>query len=89
MSDSQVQLALQEKWKAGHDAVLIENYRTQSGEWPKLVVAVKDPAQLRSPDAHFDPAKRHLANIYYSLPGGGLIAAGALGQGGVAAEDRE
>lgn len=67
--------ALKDAWAAGHDAVLIRNYTSHGGKSGDILV-VKDPAQLRSRFAVFDPSKSHLADLLASLAI--VPAAGAL-----------
>lgn len=61
--------AIEEAWKAGHDAVLLRNHRAAYGG-DSLIV--KNPNQLRSPQAAFEPKRRNSSNL---LAGFGAAAA--------------
>ena len=70
----------------GYDTVVLKNYDTGAIGGGMTVLIVKDPAQLRSVNAAFDPAKRDSANLM-SANGGRLGA--ALGPiGGVSAQEK-
>jgi hypothetical protein len=59
----------------GHDSVLIRNYNTQDGKKGTDILAVRDPEQLRSWFAKFDPAKilsRNLLAGFSGLSGAGM-----------------
>lgn len=70
----EVAATLADSWDAGFDSVLLKNYSTPSGKNGDVVV-VKDPSQLRSVNAAFDPSKSDSANLLAadqargSLPG--------------------
>ena len=70
----EVAATLADSWDAGFDSVLLKNYSTPSGKNGDVVV-VKNPSQLRSVNAAFDPAKSDSANLLAadqargSLPG--------------------
>ena len=67
--------ALKDAWAAGHDAVLIKNYTSHGGKSGEILV-IKDPAQLRSRFAVFDPSRSHLADLLASLaivPAAGVV----------------
>ena len=75
--------ALKDAWEAGHDAVLMKNYTSHGGKSGDVLV-VKDPAQLRSRFAVFDPSKSHLADLLASL-----AVAPAVGVAGTWSEDSQ
>ncbi|MFI5014540.1 MAG: hypothetical protein ACHQAY_19575 [Hyphomicrobiales bacterium] len=58
----------------GHDAVWIKNFSTRSG--PTQLLVVKNPNQLRSRFAKFDPAERDSPDL---LAGLGALGVGAAG----------
>jgi hypothetical protein len=60
-------------WDRGHDAVLLKNYTTPTGQTSNFLV-VRDRAQLRDPAATFDPAKKDSPDIMAGLAGLGLLA---------------
>jgi hypothetical protein len=68
LSMSEVALAVRDAWAAGHDAVVIQNYtRGPFGRVaPTEHVIVRNPNQLRSRFAGFDPSKSHLADLLAS-----------------------
>jgi hypothetical protein len=70
-SDGMVAETLRDSWENGFDAVVL---RSQDG---RESVVFKDPAQLRSPFAKFDPKKRDSADLLAGvIPG--AVGAGAL-----------
>lgn len=73
--------AVQDAWDAGHDAIMFTNYTTPGGATGKSFIMVKDPSQLRSVNAAFDPDKRDSADLLASLTG----TAGAAGLAAAAA----
>lgn len=72
--------AVVDAWKDGYDAIQFRNYTTPSGKKGSFVL-VKDPSQIRSVNAAFDPAKKDSADLM-----AGLAAAG-IGVGAMAPED--
>ena len=77
-TNQQIAATLQDAWDKEYDAVLFTNYTTPSGVTGQQIVVVKNPAQLRSPQAAFDPRKRNSSDLLagLSLP----LAAGAASQ---------
>lgn len=65
----------------GRDAVVLRNYTTPGGRTGETVVVLKEPNQLRSPTAAFDPAKRDSSDLLASLGGLGVAGGAALAQG--------
>jgi len=61
----------------GHDAALLENYKTPAGA-VKDVIVVKDLAQLRDPGVKFDPKKRMSRNIMAGVAGASAVPLSAL-----------
>jgi hypothetical protein len=55
-STMEIAVTLDEAFANGFDAVLFRNFEGSTG--PTSILVVRDPAQLRSPHAAFDPAKR-------------------------------
>lgn len=78
--DREAAVAIASAFDDGFDAVRILNYRTPGGKTGQTTVVVKDPSQLRSIFAAFDPKKRDSANL---LAG---IGAGVAGTGLVASQ---
>jgi hypothetical protein len=64
---------LADAWAQGHDSVLLKNY-TLPGGISGDVLVVRDPAQLRSPFAQFDPAKRYSRDLLAGLAGTEIFA---------------
>ena len=52
-------------WKNGYDAIQFRNYTTPRGTKGSFVL-VKDPKQIRSVNAAFDPAKKDSSNLLAS-----------------------
>lgn len=76
----EVAATVQEAWDQGFDAIKFDNYTTPGGEKGRSFVLVKDPSQIRSVNAAFDPAKKESANLLASaLPG--ALGIGALSGG--------
>jgi hypothetical protein len=75
-TNAQLFATLEDAWARGHDSVLLKNYTRHGGKSGAALV-VKDPAQLRSPFAVFDPAKKHVNDLLASLAV--VPAAGAVG----------
>jgi hypothetical protein len=75
-TNGQIAATLDAAWEAGYDAVLIKNYTGHGGK-SGAVLAVKDPAQLRSPYAEFDPAKIDFNDLLAGAVG--IPAAGVVG----------
>ncbi len=63
LADWEIQATLREAFDAGHDAVMMKNYTRPGGKKPETVIVVRDQAQLRSPNAAFDPRKRDSADL--------------------------
>lgn len=78
-TNHQIAATLDEAWKSGYDAVLLTNYTSPGGLTGQQIIIVKDPAQLRSPFAAFDPAKRSSADLLAGA--GGAIVAGGVAAG--------
>jgi hypothetical protein len=76
--DHEIAATLSKAWGDGYTSVLMRNYTTPGGKTPRDILAVRDPAQLRSPFARFDPAKRNSSDLLASIAGFPL-AAGVAG----------
>jgi len=50
----------------GHDAVMLRNYTSPEGKTGREVLVVRDPSQLRSPYAAFDPDRVDSADLLAS-----------------------
>lgn len=70
-------------WDQGYDAIRFVNYTGPDGQPGKSFLIVKDPSQIRSVNAKFDPKKKGSSNLLASLAGLGAAAglAGTEGQG--------
>jgi hypothetical protein len=88
LKDAEIQASLKEAWDQGHDAVMLRNYTSPGGRSGDILV-VKDPAQLRSPNAKFDPAKRNSNDLSASIAAllGSGAAVHALGEATSQAND--
>lgn len=64
-------------WDNGFDSVVLKNYTSPGGRKGDILV-VKNPNQLRSPYAAFDPRKRDSANLLAGIGAVGAIPAAAL-----------
>lgn len=65
-TNQEIAATLADAWGRGYDAILFRNYTTPGGAAGKNILIVKDPAQLRSPAAAFDPAARDRPGIMLS-----------------------
>jgi hypothetical protein len=71
-TNEEVAATLAQAWDDGFDAVMLHNYTSPGGR-SGSILAVKDPAQLRSPFARFDPAKRNSANLLAGIADVGIL----------------
>jgi hypothetical protein len=55
-------------WSQGYDAVMLKNYTSLGGKKGDILV-VKNPAQLRSPYAKFDPRQRNSRDLLAGIAG--------------------
>jgi hypothetical protein len=60
-----------DSWKNGYDAIHFKNYTTPSGTKGSFTL-VKDPAQVRSVNAAFDPAKRNSRDLMAGVAATGI-----------------
>ncbi len=65
---------LKDAWADGYDAVMLKNYQTPGGGTGRTILVVKDPSQLRSPNAKFDPGKRDSSDLLAGVAGASLLA---------------
>jgi hypothetical protein len=77
--DFEISATLQDAWDNGFDAVRLKNYTTPSGKTGENVWVFRNPNQLRSPNAAFDPANKDSANLLASLLAAGVFGAGVAG----------
>lgn len=59
----EVAASLSNAFQSGYDTVALRNYTTPGGSSANTVLVVKDPAQLRSVNAAFDPALKDSRNL--------------------------
>jgi hypothetical protein len=72
----EIAATLAQAWDDGYTSVLLKNYTSPGGKKGDILV-VRDPNQLRSPYAAFDPARRDSADLLASFGGGGVLGGGA------------
>jgi hypothetical protein len=83
----QVAATLAEAFENGYDSVVLKNYTTPNGSTGNVVVIARDPSQLRSTSAAFDPAQVGSANLLAAnagAPAAGVVnslLAGYYGDG--------
>lgn len=73
-------------WKQGFDAIQFKNYTTPAGTKGSFVL-VKEPNQIRSVSAKFDPAKKESGNLMAGALPTGAVGAGALLAGGLTPQE--
>jgi len=78
--------AVADSWQQGFDAIQFKNYTTPQGGKGSFVL-VKDPSQIRSVNAAFDPAKKESSNLLAGLGGAGILGASMLTPEQAAAAD--
>lgn len=71
-TNQEVYLAVSEAWDAGYDAIMFKNYTTPGGDSGKSFILVKDPEQIRSVNAKFDPKKRDSDSLIAGISSLGL-----------------
>jgi len=79
----EVASAVQDAWEQGFDAIMFNNYTTPGGKAGKKFILVKDPSQIRSVNAKFDPSNKESSNLLASM--GGV----SVGLGGVLSDDAQ
>jgi hypothetical protein len=72
-AEGEIQASLKKAWDQGYDAVMVKNYTSPDGRTGTVLV-VKDLAQLRSPNARFDRAKRGSSDLLAGVAGAGMLA---------------
>jgi hypothetical protein len=72
-AEGEIQASLKKAWDQGYDAVMVKNYTSRDGRTGTVLV-VKDLAQLRSPNARFNPAKRDSSDLLAGLAGAGILS---------------
>jgi hypothetical protein len=77
LQDSEIQARLKDAWDRGHDAVMVKNYTRPGGQKPEPVIVVRDPNQIRSPSAAFDPELKTSRNLLAGLAGLVMMPVGA------------
>lgn len=64
--------AVADAWDEGYDSIMLTNYKIAGSEAPRKVILVKDPNQLRSPNAKFNLKDKLSPNLLASVVGGGV-----------------
>lgn len=85
LSQEEIEATLAQAWDEGSDAVMIKNYTRSGSKTPENIIVVRDPAQLRSPAAAFDPAKKFSPDLLAAGGPGGI----APGMAATMPNDRE
>lgn len=65
-TNMEVAATVQDAWDQGFDAIKFDNYTTPKGEKGRSFVLIRDPNQIRSVNAAFDPQKKDSANLLAS-----------------------
>jgi hypothetical protein len=74
----QIAATLDDLWSQGYDSVLLRNYTSPAGRVDSVLV-IKEPAQLRSPYARFDPAKRNSVKLLAGGAGAAIVVGAPFG----------
>lgn len=78
-TNMEIAATLADAFDNGYDAVMFRNYTTPSGQAGKNIIVVRDPQQLRSPFAAFNPKNLASPNLLAGVAGvGALPAIGSL-----------
>lgn len=72
-TNSEIFATVSDAWRQGFDSIKFNNYTTKQGGAGQSFILVKDPNQVRSRHAKFDPKKRKSSNL---LAGGAAVAIG-------------
>ena len=72
----EIAATLADAWDRGYDAAMLRNYNSPGGKMGDILV-VRDPSQLRSPFAAFDPQKKHSSNLLAGIAGSGIAGSAA------------
>ncbi len=64
---------IEDAWGKGYDAVMIKNYTSPSGKTNQKFILVRDPSQLRKPEAKFDPKEKFNPNLMASAAGASIL----------------
>jgi len=80
-SNMEIAATVADAWDNGKDAIMFKNYTSPNGKKGQTFILVKDPSQLRKPEAKFDPKERMNPNL--------LAAIGGLSIVGVASNQEE
>jgi hypothetical protein len=78
--------AVTDSWQQGFDAIQFKNYTTPQGTKGSFVL-VKNPNQIRSVNAAFDPTKKDSSNLLAGLGSAGILGASMLTPEQAAAAD--
>jgi hypothetical protein len=73
VADHEIAGLLKGAWDQGYDAVTLRNYTSPGGRSGHVLV-VRDPAQLRDPNARFNPAKRNRRDLLAGGAGAAILA---------------
>ena len=76
-TNEEIAATLEQAWDDGFDAVLMDNYTTPGGKTGRQIIVVRNPNQLRSVNAAFDPARRNSANLQAGIALPAAVGAGA------------
>ncbi|MCA0300901.1 MAG: hypothetical protein LCH95_00705 [Proteobacteria bacterium] len=74
--DREIAATLRQAWDDGFDAVKMFNHTSPGGLKHQTIWAFREPNQLRSPFAAFDPAKRDSADLLASVAVPSLVVPG-------------
>lgn len=72
ISNYEVAATVQQAWDEGFDAIKFTNYTTPGGQKGKTFYLVRNPNQIRSVNAAFDPEKQESANLLAGVAGAAI-----------------
>ncbi len=73
-SNEEIFATVSDAWKRGFDSIKFNNYTTKQGGSGQSFVLVKDPNQVRSVNAAFDPKKKMSPNLLAGATGATILA---------------
>lgn len=77
-TNEEIFATVSDAWEKGFDSIKFNNYTTKEGGGGQSFILVKDPSQVRSKFAAFDPKKKLSPNLLAGAAGATLISGGLI-----------